>query len=209
MMDALGDTVQGGGRSYEVDPRIERSRELVIAATIELLGEIGYGSLAIEGVASRSGVAKSTIYRHWPGKDELVADAFARLREQAQSVPPPGPLDERLTTMLRALALKSLDPDWRAAACMPAMIDGGAHCPKVAEECARVAEERAKPLVQVLQDGIDSGELPAGTDASVLADALAGPIILRRLFHRTPFDPDQVPALVGQVVGRETVTSPG
>lgn len=192
---------EGTALASEIDPRVERSRELVIAAAIELLGESGYGALAIEAVAARSGVAKSTIYRHWGGKDELVADAFAYLREQAQSEPPPGPLEERLTLLLRALALKSLDPNWHQGACMPAMIEGGSHCPQVAEECARLAEERAMPLVRVIEEGVAAGELPPVTDAKLLADALVGPIILRRLFHRTPFDPDEVPALVAQLVG--------
>jgi AcrR family transcriptional regulator len=187
-------------RAVEVDPRVERSRELVVGAAIDLLGELGYSALAIEAVAARSGVAKSTIYRHWQNKEELVADAFTRLREQAQTVPPPGPVRERAMTILRALALKLLDPDWAIAACMPAMIDGGVQCPKVAEESARVAEERAKPLVEVLEDGRAAGELPPESDATMLADALVGPIILRRLFHRQAFDPDQVPALVDQVL---------
>lgn len=188
-------------RSHDVDPRIERSRDLVLAATIELLGKIGYGPLAIEAVAARSGVAKSTIYRHWPGKEELAAEAFARLREQASTVPPPGPVRERAATILRALALKTLSPNWEEAACLPALIDSGARCPRLAAEAAAVAEERARPLVQVLQDGISNGELPETPDASVLADALVGPIILRLLFHRERFHPDDVPALVERILG--------
>lgn len=188
-------------RSPEVDPRVERSRDLVLAATIELLGEIGYGSLTIEAVAARSGVAKSTIYRHWPGKEALVTEAFARLREQASTVPPPGPVRERAATILRALAIKVLNPDWDEAMCLPALIDGSARDPRLAEEAARMAEERARPLVQVLEDGISNGELPEVPDATVLADALVGPIILRLLFHRKRFEPDLVPALVERVLG--------
>ncbi|MBN2623081.1 MAG: helix-turn-helix transcriptional regulator, partial [Acidimicrobiales bacterium] len=52
----------------DVDPRIERSREQILAAAIDLLREVGYGGLTIEAVAARSGVAKSTIYRHWSSK---------------------------------------------------------------------------------------------------------------------------------------------
>jgi AcrR family transcriptional regulator len=184
-----------------VDPRVERSRELVLAATIELLAEVGYGPLAVEAVASRSGVAKSTIYRHWPGKEELAAEAFARLRDEAGTVPPPGPVKERVVTILRALALKTLDPEWHQAACMPAVIEGGARSTELATEAARMAEERARPLVEVLQAGIDTGELVPAVDASVLADSLAAPILLRRLFHREPFPPDEVPALVDQILG--------
>jgi AcrR family transcriptional regulator len=182
-----------------VDPRIERSRQTVLTATIELLGEVGYGALAMEAVAARSGVAKSTIYRHWPNRDALVTDAFAALREEASTAPPPGPVRERATVLLRALALKTRDPDWETSACMPALIDGGARSSEMARECARAAEERSRPLVDVLEEGMRAGEIPPG-DATVLADALFGPIILRKLFHREPFDPDDVPAHVERVL---------
>jgi AcrR family transcriptional regulator len=50
------------------DPRIERSRLVIRRAALDELGQVGYGAFAIESVAARAGVAKSTIYRHWPDK---------------------------------------------------------------------------------------------------------------------------------------------
>ena len=79
----------------EVDPRVERSRRVILEAVLEELGEVGYGAFTIEGVAARAGVGKSTIYRHWAGKLELVEDAFRTLKAHAQvpeggSLPGPG-----------------------------------------------------------------------------------------------------------------------
>src|SRR5205807_9252928 len=63
----------------EQDPRIERSRRVILEAALAELGEAGYGALTIESVAPRAGVGKSTIYRHWSGKLTLVEDAFRTL----------------------------------------------------------------------------------------------------------------------------------
>jgi TetR/AcrR family transcriptional regulator of autoinduction and epiphytic fitness len=186
-------------RAHEVDPRVERSRELVLSATLELLNEVGYGPLTVEAVAARSGVAKSTVYRHWGGKLELVTDAFVELKREAAEPPPPGPVRERVIHMLSAMVAKQRDPRWRLA-CVPALIEAAAHCEEVAAVSAMLAERGAQPLIKVLDDAVTAGELPAGTDTEVLADALAGPIILRHLFRRPSFDPDNVPALVDQIL---------
>src|SRR5438445_13559594 len=58
-----------GGRSARV-------RQAVLDAAFAELGEKGYGGLSIEAVAQRSGVAKTTVYRRWPTRDELVDDAL-------------------------------------------------------------------------------------------------------------------------------------
>src|ERR1700733_13966145 len=65
-----------------VDPRIERSRLVILAAAVEELAEVGYGQVKMESVAARAGVAKSTLYRHWPDKLALIADAFETFHER-------------------------------------------------------------------------------------------------------------------------------
>ena len=50
------------------DPRIARSRQVILAAALGELGDVGYGGFAIESVAARAGVGKSTIYRHRPDR---------------------------------------------------------------------------------------------------------------------------------------------
>jgi AcrR family transcriptional regulator len=58
-----------------------RSRDTILEATRELLGEVGFARLSIEGVAKRAGVGKPTIYRWWPDKSHLVFDAVADLSD--------------------------------------------------------------------------------------------------------------------------------
>lgn len=184
------------------DPRVERSREVVLKATLELLAEIGYGELTIEAVAARSGVAKSTIYRHWSGKLELVSDAFMELKRSHDDLPPPGPVRVRVAALLDELARGVKDPNWRVA-CLPALIDASARDEDMAALCQQLAEKGIGRLIRLLDEAKDAGELPDDTDSTLLADALTGPILLRALFHRPEVDPDDVPALVDQLLPRE------
>src|SRR5262245_14991403 len=85
------------------DPRIERSRRVILEAALEELGEVGYGALTIESVAARAGVGKSTIYRHWSGKLALVEDAFRTMKAQAL-VPTAGTIRERIVAYLEQVA---------------------------------------------------------------------------------------------------------
>src|SRR5262245_58993441 len=116
-------------RPRRVDPRIERSRELVLRAAIEELGAAGYGGLSIESVAARAGVAKSTIYRHWPDRVSLIADAFEAAHQH--SVPPVEGLSARqsLELMLRHVAEVVVDPAFSAP--IPALIEGAERDPQL------------------------------------------------------------------------------
>jgi AcrR family transcriptional regulator len=203
-----GSIVEAGraARAALVDPRIERSRELVLTATLELLGEIGYGNLTIEAVAARSGVAKSTIYRHWPGKLALITDAFTEMKQGNYLPPPAGPIRKRVEGFLVDLAGNIKHPDWRAA-CMPALIDASARDPDVAQLSRQLAELATGRLVHILDEARTAGELPSDTDTEILADALVGPILLRALFHRPLVDPADIPTLVSNVLPRPTTPS--
>src|SRR5580692_10743847 len=90
-------------------PRSERADRAIIEATLSLLAESGAAGLCIEKVAARAGVGKSTIYRRWPGKEDLLLHAMASLK-----VPLPEPrgrsVREDLKAVLGAMAEQSADP---------------------------------------------------------------------------------------------------
>ena len=181
----------------EQDPRVERSRRVILEAALEELGLVGYGALTIEAVAARAGVGKSTIYRHWSGKLELVEDAFRTLKAKAL-VPESGTLRDRVTDFLEQLAQLVVESQY--SACMPALIDAAERDPQVRAFHCDFSSERLAVLVDVLRDAVSTGELPKDTDPELLADALVAPIIMRRLMFFEPFDPERVPALVDQVL---------
>jgi TetR/AcrR family transcriptional regulator, regulator of autoinduction and epiphytic fitness len=179
------------------DPRIERSRRVILQAVLDELCEVGYGALTIEGVAHRAGVGKATIYRHWPGKLALVEDAFRTLKASVV-IPEDGTIRDRVLATLEQIA--ALVQDSTYSACMPALIDAAERDPNVREFHRRFSSERRAELVDVLQDAVDRGELPPTTNAEVLADALVAPIILRRLTLAQPIEPGMAKAIVDQVL---------
>src|SRR5438094_8033869 len=77
--------------------RRARIRQAVLDAAFAELGEKGYGGLSIEAVAQRSGVAKTTVYRRWPTRNELVADALDSRSDRYEPVPDTGSLRGDLT----------------------------------------------------------------------------------------------------------------
>jgi AcrR family transcriptional regulator len=179
------------------DPRVERSRRVILEAVLDELGDVGYGALTIEGVAARAGVGKSTVYRHWRGKLELVEDAFRTLKAQVE-VPEGGTIRERVVTVLQQVA--RIVEESTYSACMPVLIEAAERDPQMRDFHCQFSTERRAVLVGMLRTAVDRGELPKGTDPELLADALVGPILLRRLMLYEPLDPDQVPELVDQLL---------
>lgn len=180
-----------------LDPRIERSRRVVLEATVGLIAEAGYGAVTIEAVAARSGVAKSTIYRHWPSRLELINDAFHELKPTVP-MPTEGTVRDRLIAFLEHVARNIGTSTW--SACLPALIDAAEHDPDARALHCRLTVAGRQSLVDLLEEGVGNGELPTGLDLELLAEALFGPILIRRLMLHEPLDPGQVRHLVDQVV---------
>jgi TetR/AcrR family transcriptional regulator, regulator of autoinduction and epiphytic fitness len=191
------DVGSGPGTLAEPDPRVERSRRVILEAVLDELGAVGYGALTIEGVAARAGVGKSTIYRHWSGKLDLVEDAFRTLKAPVQA-PETGTLRERVAGLLEQVAC--LVEESTYSTCMPALIEAAERDPQVRDLHRRFSAERRAVLVELLRDAVKDGELPADTDPELLGDALLGSILLRRLMLYEPLDPAMVPKLVDQLL---------
>jgi TetR/AcrR family transcriptional regulator, regulator of autoinduction and epiphytic fitness len=179
------------------DPRVERSRRVILEAVLDELGAVGYGALTIEAVAARAGVGKSTIYRHWQGKLELVEDAFRTLKAPVE-VPEGGTLRDKVVGVIGQVAC--LVEESTYSACMPALIEAAERDPQVRDFHCRFSAERRAVLVGLLRDAVESGELPSDTDPEILADALVGPILLRRLMLAQPVGPAIAPELVDQLL---------
>src|SRR5260221_147731 len=96
-----------GGRSARVVSE-------VLSATLEVFAEQGYAGLSIEAVALRAGVNKTTVYRRWPTKVELVGDALFSLRDEDPEPPDTGSLPEDLLVVLPHWAAQMLTPRRRA-----------------------------------------------------------------------------------------------
>lgn len=181
-----------------IDPRIERSRAVICAAAIDELAEVGYGAMSIESIAKRAGVGKATVYRHWPGKLELVESALDRAKDDLV-VPVAGTAREQVTAILTWLA--GLMADSAMSDCMPALVSAAQYDAHLGAFLHRYSGVRQQVLIDVLESGIASGEIDTPPDTKVLAQTLVGPIFHARLMSADPFPVDQVSLVVDLVLG--------
>ena len=199
MSDPKPDRRGGIDRAEPLDPRVERSRLAILTAAVEELGEAGYGGVTIESIAARAGVGKSTIYRHWPDKLALIADAFETFHEQL--VPDLGDLAARDAVALLLRHVAEVVMDSRFSRCIPALIEGAERDPRVREFHHCYSAERRQAIIDLIARGIQAGEIPGQIDPELATTTLLGAIFYRRLMTSQPFFPEDAEQLVTLVLG--------
>jgi AcrR family transcriptional regulator len=189
----------GDGEAHEAArrpgrPRSERAEQAIIDATIEAIGECGIDGVRCEDVAARAGVGKATLYRRWPGKEDLLIAAFAAMRR-----PLPQPRGESVREdLVRLLTVVAEDADDPRYAQQYALLHGaGERFPRlVTGYKERVVEPRRELVRSVLRRGIETGELRADTDVDVAMLLLTGAVMARGKHEPTP----AAPGFVGRAV---------
>lgn len=185
-------------RHDEVDPRVTRTRQVVLAAVLEELAEVGHSRFTIESVAGRSGVGKSTIYRHWDGKDQLIVDAMQTLNTQ----PAPeveGSPRERIHQLLRHLTQALTDHTLGPAT--SALIEAAERNDEIRGLFHAYATGRRRALVDAVAAGIDTGLLDETVDPELAAQGLAGAIFYARFMTPTSLDDTAIDRLMTTVLG--------
>ncbi len=182
-----------------LDPRVERSRHVILGAALDELGEAGYGGFTIESVAARAGVGKSTIYRHWPDKLALIADAFQTFHERRGPDIESGSPRERVERIVRHVAEIVVSSTF--STCIPALIDAAERDRDLRKFHHRFQKEARKPLISVIAEGIAGGDFAAHIDPELAALALLGAIFYQRLMSSEPCDPGSARDLVDTVLG--------
>jgi AcrR family transcriptional regulator len=151
-------------------PRSEEAHRAILAAVVELMAEHGLGGLTIEAVAARAGVGKTTIYRRWETKNDLVLDAMEQLR-------PPGPPPDTGSLIGDLSSLVAVQRERLEASPLPRVI------PRVLGESlddpdlhAQIVERAVTPirgiLAEIVRRGIDRGELREDLDVDTMVDVL-------------------------------------
>lgn len=181
------------------DDRVQRSRKAVLAATLQLLAEAGLGGVSVDEVSRRSGVAKTTIYRHWPSRSALLLHACSNLGAKPQA-PDTGTWQGDLTALATSMAGRLRSDRW--ATILPSVIDAAERDPELAEVHARLHDGYMTPLYVVIDRAKERGELPPDCDPSEIVASVVGPLYYRRWFSRQPLDEAFVKSVVDNVVGR-------
>ena len=170
-------------------PRDARRDEAILAATLALLQEQGYSGLTIDGVADRAGVGRPTIYRRWPSKPALVVAALVDSARLAVPERDTGSLRRDLIAVQRhQVELMSSPVSRRVTA---GLIADLASDPHLAETyVSQYLAPRRATVWQVLQRGVDRGELAADVDFAFIYDLLVGPLFMRAVVWGQPLPRD-------------------
>jgi AcrR family transcriptional regulator len=181
-------------------PRSEESRQSILRSTLKLLKQQGgFPELSIEAIAADANVGKTTVYRWWPTKAALVADAFSASADEELRFPNTGSVQSDMSLQMRRLIRIFRS---RRGKVVAALLAGGQSDPELIEAFRdRFLWPRRKQAYQTLQRGIDRGELPADINLDLVLDSLYGPIYMRFLIRHDNLDEsfaDDICALVLQ-----------
>ncbi|WP_217915693.1 TetR/AcrR family transcriptional regulator [Miltoncostaea marina] len=181
-----------------IDPRVARSKAAILGACGDLIAEEGFEGVTIEAVAARSGVAKTTIYRHWPTREALLVEAFGCCAGPPVPRVDTGSTEEDLVSVLAGLGRRLSDRSWCNT--LRSLVDSASRDPELGRLHRATLVERRRPLTDALARGIERGDLPAGLDIDEAVAQLAGPLFYRALITGEPCDEPYVARLVARAL---------
>jgi AcrR family transcriptional regulator len=171
--------------SRDLDARVQRSRAAVLAASVDLMVERGLHAVTVDAIAERSGVAKSTIYRHWSTRDEVLADAWRSIVRSEQPAETDD-VDADIRALLGSLAERLDTPP--LSVLVPDLMAASERDPALASLFEQVLRDRRRPITERLQRAVVDGDLRRELDVELAGSLLVGPLLHRRLLQREQLD---------------------
>jgi AcrR family transcriptional regulator len=161
-------------------PRSAESHQAMLQATLELLAEVGFEAMSVEGIAARAGVGKTTIYRRYSGKEELVAAAIEQVREEVV-IPNTGKLWNDMDALIEQSAQITLSPIGRQAVAMiVSSAAGNAQFAKIYWD--KYLEPRRAAFAIVIERAKARKEIQADLDPGLVFDAMSGIMLYALIF---------------------------
>ncbi len=203
-----GSTAQEGTTASRAKgrPRSAAADRAILDATREALAELGWGGLTMGHVASRAGVAKTTLYRRWPSKNELVVDAVASLFDDLV-MPDLGSLRADIEAVVGQFADLLARPETQAA--LLALFAEGTRDPQLRRRIREAIVDPQKHLVRQGRAAAQArGELEADTDTGsaceevdIIFDTIAGTVEHRVLVSGEPITPEWIRRFTDLLLG--------
>lgn len=165
------------------DQRVARSRAAVLDAGVELLVECGPQAVTVDAIVQRSGVAKTTIYRHWGSREDLVVDVIREVVKPTPALRADLPFEEALRTMMRASCTQAADDRLRRA--FPALLLAKAQSQPALERLRdETQDDHHSRLEEILRRGVAEGHLrPDVTVQDAVIQLMAPMVLLTCGFH--------------------------
>jgi len=189
----------GAGKRPPGRPRSEAARLSILQTTLRVLAETGFSNLTIEEVADRAEVGKATVYRWWPDKAALIADAFASSTVSKLHFPDTGSVNTDMSQQMRQLI--KIFRGRRGRIVSAILAAGQSDKNLIAAFRERFLKPRRSEAYATLDRGIVRGELRRDIDRDLLLDSLYGPIYMRFLLQHDRLTPDFVDHLCALVLG--------
>jgi AcrR family transcriptional regulator len=196
-------TQASGGRAPTA--RSVRTRQAVLDATASLMAEGGLAATTIDAIRDRSGVSKTTIYKHWPNRWCVAVDAFTDRLAAEASLPDTGTARGDFTEQIRRVSAFYASPVGSVLAALLA----GALQDREASEWLRVKllASRRHGIQHLWSRAVARGEVRPDLDPDIAIDLLFGPVMWRLISGHRPLTEDEADkitdaALTGLLVGR-------
>lgn len=181
-----------GGR-----PRDPSRDEVIRAAILRLLAEVGYSGLTMDAVASEAGVGKATIYRRWRTKEDLVVDTVSDMNAAEVVEADTGTVEGDLRVVMRSLVTLVNSP---AGAATQALLSSMQHQPALAEAFRNGPMAVWNQAFDAIWERAEArGDVRHGLAGSLLAEAIGAPIVQRWLVNGRPVDDALADAVVDEV----------
>ncbi|GHG97892.1 TetR/AcrR family transcriptional regulator [Streptomyces lanatus] len=193
-------------------PRSATADTAILAATRDALVELGWSKLTLGDVATRAGVAKTTLYRRWPGKNELVVDAVAELFDELE-LPDRGSLAADIEGVVLQFATILARPEARSG--LMAVVAESTRDDALRQRIRESIVDRQKCLVLEGRSRAQArGELPPEPDpsesartADLIFDVIAGAVVHRALVSAEPVDTDWAHSFAGLLLNGLTASA--
>jgi AcrR family transcriptional regulator len=167
-------------------PRSVQSHQAMLRAALELLGEVGFDAMSIDAIAARAGVGKTTIYRRYGGKAELVADAIESIREEVV-IPDTGTLETDLDALIQNAAAITLTPLGRKAVGM-IMSSASSNQQFAQIYWTKYLHPRRQAFAMVIERAKARNEVHQDLDPGLIFDAMSGIMLYALIFRPTVED---------------------
>lgn len=179
--------------------QVQRTRRLMLDAAARLLESDGPDAVTHLRIADEAGVSRATVYRHWPDRLDLIVDLVADgVVVPGLDIPDGGSATERLTAGLRSVA-SILEGD--GATTFLLLLSRSQWDDRIAGVRRRMVDAAHATLVQLVEEGVTSGEFTLRDTPETTIDQLFGPVLARRLLRDEPVDDAFIAAVVAAVLG--------
>ena len=176
-----------------------RTRARALEATLELAAESGIHACTFDAVSERSGIARSTLYRHWSNQSELVTDALESQDVDEHVAPDTGSLRDDMLIHMLGLGRELESSTWGAMA--PQLVAAASTDPELSDILRKGSDHYLRIDAEIIERAQERGEVASDIDSTHAALLFSAPIFYRYNMDRHPVDGRWITSHVDAIVG--------